>query len=413
MYSNEGPRGKEVRASSISIQLIGSLAATSGALWINIAFAKSLGSEGLGVLSIAIAIIAVTSPIGAFGMKKAVLRMLSNELAHSRREIASSAFTIEIVAALCQILLATSIAYLFYSEVPIGTILILGASAFFGTANISEAIALSSSQGKLIGQADLLKGLIGITLTLVVASHLDSLFVCAAIVSAQALARFAYLTTRFNKYFGANFKIDVACSLARVGIPALAGELLAILILNYGELYLGKVLGPESVAQYAIANKLVTSTYFIPITILWNYYPSLTRSKGKDLSQSKKLISQAMVVGLCIALLDFFVAPLLIHLFYGSEFSEAKTICRILSISAFFMALKIRYNLLLLSAGREKVSFLLQCLIVTLIIITSFLIVPSLGAPGMALSISLSNAVAVAFCLAIESKQLSRSTSTQ
>ena len=128
-----------------------------------------------------------------------------------------------------------------------------------------------------------------------------------------------------------------------VTAPLGAGTLVLRILLNIDLMLLGILATPAVVGNYAAAAKIVF-VLIIAVEVVWKaLLPRLSRAWQESAARCRRLfgfyLGLAILAALPVAVGGALVGGALMDLLYGGRFSEAGTICRILSVSYVAMAL--------------------------------------------------------------------------
>ena len=345
------------------MQLSGGMLNAGSALVLTLIFARTLGVSQYGYLALATSLISATMPLGAAGMKKAVLYTLGQ----SRREnVLQTALVIEFVASILQSAIASVVGYLIYPKEIRVLLILLSVTCFFSSADIFESELLIDGNIKKIGYANIVKGFSGVAACAVlVATSSISLYACIFVLALQSGLRFFYLYKCSSIGIFSllrplkDFDPNLCRKLLRVGTPALLSAFAVAGLANIGELAIGLFNDSVAVAEFSIASKVVGGFSIIPMTILWSLYPVIS-SDPWDTKKSLVLRSRSLAVGLATTVLSLGVSPITISLLLNSQFTYSPIASCILSVGCATTSLRIYGSMTLLSRGKEAWSACLE-----------------------------------------------------
>ena len=131
-------------------------------------------------------------------------------------------------------------------------------------------------------------------------------------------------------------------------------------------LMLGRFVTPEYIGFYQAALNAINSLIpLIPISIV--LFPIFNRLKGKKLEVGfKKSAKITFIISVCLFVLTFIFAPLIIKIIYGSAYANSVLILRFLSFIVLIYPLSALYDGYLISRGKNKI--VAKFLIITTII---------------------------------------------
>ena len=298
-------------------------------------------------------------PIGSAGMKKAVLYALGRS---KKENLLQTALTVELIASALQSALAYLVAYFCYPEAIRLPIILLSIICFFSSADIFESELILDGNTRKIGYANIAKAFIGTAACYAfAATNSISLYTCILVLVLQSGLRFYYLYASSSIDFFSpsrllkNFDPRLCRELLIVGTPALLSAFAAAGLTNIGELVIGLFDDSQAVAEFSIANKMVSGFSIIPMTILWSFYPGIS-SDPWNMAKSLRLRRRSLVVGIATTLLSLAVSPIAIALLLKNQYTYSPIVSCILSIGCATTALRIYGSMTLLSRGREAWS---------------------------------------------------------
>ncbi len=135
---------------------------------------------------------------------------------------------------------------------------------------------------------------------------------------------------------------------------------------------------------YAISAKLVQAFWMVPLTIQALLVPQLKHTINNQ--QFKKVLQTVFIACTVISILAIILAPFIIPLFFGQEYSRAIKPFQVLMIGGCFMVLSILLSPFYISNNKKKVNFYI-CLIGSIIaVIGNYILIPQMGMMGAAIA---------------------------
>ncbi len=176
------------------------------------------------------------------------------------------------------------------------------------------------------------------------------------------------------------------------------GNTLKALIHQGDVLLLGILAGPLSVGFYAVAKKLAYSVLTITDPLVNSVYPQFSKliaeRRVKEVIKMLKRISLVSVIPASgFLILCFFFKAWIISKVYGTEYMEAASPFFFLLINAVIGSLTFWVLPLVQSLGLVSMRLKVYAFMILFGVISSYLLVPLMGASGMAVSLLVINSI--------------------
>jgi O-antigen/teichoic acid export membrane protein len=362
--------------------------------FLTIAFvSRYLGPENLGKLSYAQSYIAVISMFASLGIDQIVYRDL---VAHPDREgeILGTAIVVKMFFGVLTFLVAVLVSFFASEELLITWLIAILACSFilqpFGViGHVFNARVLSRYPTYVaIGIAFV----IPLAKLLVIYFDQGVLFLAATITTEAALLSIAYIvlyrTVLRGSILNLRASFPTALLLARDSWPIMLVGVTGYLYARIDQIMLQHFLGPEAVGFYDPAVRLTEPLGFVPGVIMGSLFPAIINAKKTNLVEYyKRLRSLAYLclgTSISLALALFFVAPWVIELLYGSEFTRSVSILQIYvwtNIGTVAMALMFNY---FIAENRTYLQLIFTVFGAVLNIILNYLMIPIIGVTGAA-----------------------------
>jgi O-antigen/teichoic acid export membrane protein len=356
---------------------------------------RVLGSEGLGVYTLAVTYLQIFVLIPNFGFDTLAIRDLARDRAHAGRYVANMVFAKVALSLPAYALLIAVVTLFDYPPDTKAAILLLGASLLFDA--LAEAAA-AIFQG--FERMELLTAISGIAKVIVTAISIAVLERGGSIPHVLAIQLagsilvvpiFAAMTKRLIPHIP--FEIDRAFlrQLMHESFPLFVTNLIGLLYLRTDIVLLSKFHEASQVGLYGAAASVLRALSMLPGIFVTAMYPALARfSHGTDLSDSslRRLCDTAfrwqLVLGIPISAGISALGPEIIDLVYGPAFAPAGPVLSILIWSLFFFFTNTLLGYMLFAANRQR-DFL-RIKIATLIInlALGFALIPRFGIEGAA-----------------------------
>ena len=170
------------------------------------------------------------------------------------------------------------------------------------------------------------------------------------------------------------------------GFPVFLVQFMPTVYNNFSIILLGALKGQVAVGIFSCAYKLIGISEQLANVVSRTFFPFLARRMDKHDIYSRIL----SVFSIAVSLVLLFGADLIVELFFSPEYYDAKRVLRIISFGPFFLFLRSVYGINgLVLLRKEKIySNIILCSSVVGMVI-SIILVPVLGADGVAITLSL------------------------
>jgi len=173
-------------------------------------------------------------------------------------------------------------------------------------------------------------------------------------------------------------------------------------------LFLGKFASAYETGIYSAASRLVLGFIIIGSSFAAVLVPKLSRvvDSKTELIRQFKLIWKVVVLLVIGIIFSALISPWIIPLIFGNSFVQSVLVFQSLSVAAIFFMLSIPSNTTLLALGHSK--FIGSLSLIQLIIVTalSITLIPQLGAQGAAIALILAYALVFALSTTYAFKKL-------
>ena len=364
--------------------------------------ARYLGPDDFGVLNYAGALVGLLSSFATLGLEAVVKRDLVR-FPERTGELLGTAFLLRFCAGILTYLVLAL--FVFLSSDPASTrsvTLIIGSglmvSALMTADFWFQAQILSRYTVWSQNIAFLLFSLVRIGL--IITSH--PLVYFAWSVVAESLTASFFLCVLYlrrpSRFRQLSYQWSVAAVLLKQSWPLVFASFAVSIYMKIDQIMLGKMLGPQTVGVYSAALRCSEVWYFIPSILAASLFPTLVRSKNLGENQYKKRIqryfdvSSALAYGLAIP--GTLLAPTIVHLLFGQNYSGAEMILEIHVWASLFVFLGVAREQVFLSEGLFKFSFYTTILGGIANITLNIILIPRLGGTGSAIATVASQALA-------------------
>jgi len=357
--------------------------------------ARYLGPENYGKISYAQSFIALFSIFASLGIDQILYRDL---VAHPEKDkiLLGTAFISKIIFGTLAFFITTGFAIFLNTDPVLNWIIALMALSFilqpFGViTHFFHAKVLS----KYPSYISIVVTLLLPALKLIVIYFDKGIIFFASIFAAEALMYAIgnlYIYKRFlrDSIFSWQLSFSTFISLMQRSWPLILAGLSGYLYARIDQVMIQQILNSRSVGLYDAAVRLTEYLNFVPGIIISSMFPAIINAqKNNSLVYSKRLRSLAT---LCIAitflssLTLFLLAPLLIKLFYGSDFSESILILQVYVWSTIGTISIILIQQYFIAENRPRLFLLYAIFGAVLNILLNLSLIPTFGAIGAAIA---------------------------
>jgi PST family polysaccharide transporter len=375
----------------------------AGGVFVNVWIARYLGPEQFGLLSYAIALVAIFAIVATLGFNKIIVRELVQQQ-QQKNVIIGTAFLLRITTS-C---LIVGVAYLVSSLFDIGNpktpllVVIIAIGIIFQSFDCIELFFQSQVKSKyavLVKSSSFLLTT-GIKIILILVNASVEAFAVVALVevmlSAIGLA-FIYQTLG-NSLRLWRFKVSVALNLLTESWPEILAGFSVLLCMRMDQIMLGQMLGTNAVGIYTAASRLSDVWYFLPMAIVNSALPAIVAAKKSDETlyyrRLQQLLSGLVLLSYLIALSTTFLAHFLILLLYGNEFELATKVLIIHIWTTIAVSLGTASGSWIIAEKKVKLNFYRALLGAVLNVVLNWILIRQYGEVGAALATLLSLIIA-------------------
>lgn len=194
------------------------------------------------------------------------------------------------------------------------------------------------------------------------------------------------------------FRRDRAKDLLRQGWVIYLGSIFAVIYLKVDLVMLRWLSDTAEVGQYAVAAQLSAAWYFIPTAIVVSFFPKLIQLRDRNeplfYRRFQQLFDMLFVMALIVALAVTFLAPWLVALLFGSDYSASASILMIHIWAAIFIFMRAALSKWILIENALYFSLFTQGLVAASNVLLNYLLIPLYGGVGAAYATLISYAIA-------------------
>lgn len=325
--------------------------------------ARYLGPNLYGALSYAIAFIAVFTAVAGLGADGITVRDIARQPAAAAEILGTAAYLRLFVGVIClsaAIIIAALTCQGDYLQVWL--IGIIGSVLVFQAGDTIDLWFQSRSQNRRTVIAKLSAYSISNSVKVVLILLKGPLIAFALVLmldSVTALIALVFAYRGFPADQRWRYSRHRASKLWRDCRPFMFGGFLLVLYMRIDQIMVNQLMGGQSLGIYAAAVWLLQLWQVIPTTLATSLGPYIARRKAL----SEALYRNTLIVifriffftGVASALITFVVAPVLIHVVYGSAYAGAVSIMRVYALTLPALFLSLGHNLWLFNEGKYMV----------------------------------------------------------
>ncbi|MES2417326.1 MAG: flippase [Bacteroidota bacterium] len=330
---------------------------------------RYLGPALFGDLSFAVALVAITSAIGALGLDTFIIREIINEPS-KKDEILGTSLWLRLGtnALLIPITLSIYLVYHHFSVQPGPTLTLMVAllafTSVFKSFNVIDAYFQSQVQSKYVVHVQnsclIISAAIKVTIVLlklpllyiVMALFFDALLLAIGLIIIYHRKSGSLLNWTFNK--------QRAVSLLKQSFPLILSAVMVSIYMKIDTVML-KTVGSTAVGIYSAAANLSEAWYFIPIAIVTSVFPAIINARKTDMERYQKRLTNLydllVYISLPVAIFISFFANQIVHIVYANKFEGSGMMLSIHIWSGLFVFLGSASSQYLLAEGYTKISF--------------------------------------------------------
>jgi O-antigen/teichoic acid export membrane protein len=363
-------------------------------LFVGIYVARFLGPEQFGVISYALAIVAIFMAISRLGMESILVRDLAR-FPESRNEIMATAFYLMLIAAIISMIILIILVTLVEKNVENKFyILVISTGMIFQAfmvvdynfqsqirakySSIAKSLALAfSAASKLFlvwFEADLS--------IFAIFYALDHVFIAFFLVWMHYKLEIFSFLNNFNRFF--------LKSLLASAWPMVLSALAVTLYMRIDQLMIKNMLGAHDLGIYAAAVKIYEGWLIIPYVISISLIPAIVKLKEKSEAVYEKKMAMLFSImfwsSALVAVFMTFLGEYVIYYTFGADYSESISILSIIMWAAIFTSVGSITARYLTVENMEK-KFATRTMLGLLVnIMFNIVLIPLYGVEGAAIS---------------------------
>ncbi len=353
--------------------------------------ARYLGPEQFGILSYAIAFVAIFSAIASMGLDSIVVRNIVRTSALAE-EILGSTFVLKLIGGTIAFVLAVIIIFVLRSGDMLTCIVvsIIAAGMIFQAFDTIDLWFQSQIKSKYTVYAKNVAFLLassGKVVLILTGAHLMAfagIILFEAVVGAVGLMAAYGIQGQFLSKWRISPKRGF--ELINDSWPLIFTGLAIYVQARIDQVMLGEIIGLDEVGQYSVAMNLIEVFGFIPMLIYISVAPAVTEAKlrgEKEFYERLLNIYRLMfILFILTAVPIFFFANQIVAGFFGVKYSPAGTLLGLFSIRLFFTNFGVAKSLFIANENLFRYS-LVTAVVGTLVnVILNYVLIPKYASIG-------------------------------
>jgi O-antigen/teichoic acid export membrane protein len=375
-------------------------------LLVGIWVARFLGAEQFGILSYAIAFVAIFSTIAKLGLDSIVVRELVIEPSQKGKYL-GTAFWLKFGGAFISIAIVVVALQLTSNNYTTKLyILIIACGMIFQSFEVVAFYFQSQVQAKYISSGKLIQLLLSSLLKIYLVCVDSDLkwFVFVSLVDQITLAAAYFIVYRRHQSesFIQYFDYTIAKQLIRNSWPLIFSGLAAMIYMRIDQVMIKEMLGDREVGIYSVAVRLSEVWYFIPMVITNSLFPSVinARKASHELYNVRlqRLYTFMVCIAVAVAVPTTFLSDWLVAILYGEAYQGAGKILKIHVWAGVFVFLGVASSAWLTSENLQRYAFYRTFAGAVINVVLNLLLIPSYGILGAVIATVIAQVVA-AFAL--------------
>ncbi len=375
-------------------------------LLVGVWVARYLGPEQFGLMSYALAFVALFTAVANLGLNGIVVRDLVQDPTNADTTMGTS-FVLSVLggfSAFCLSLLAISYARP-DDELAKFIVVLLSLLMVFKATDVVRYWFESQVQSKYVVWMEngIFLVFAAIKIVLIVAespllAFIWALFAEGLLVATGLMIVYALQGGEIRAW---RARISRAKNLIKDSWPLILSGLAIMIYMRIDQIMLGQMLGDESVGIYSAAVKISEVWYFIPMTIVASVFPSIIEAKKQNetlyYDRLQKLYDIMVLVALVLAILITFLSDWVVTLLFGKAYLEAGTVLSIHIWAGIFVFLGVASEKWFLIEGLQRFTFYRTLFGSVVNVGLNMLMIPKSGVTGAAYATVISYAIAAMF----------------
>jgi len=363
-------------------------------LFVGVWVARYLGPERFGVLSYAMSVVVLFSALSSLGLNSILVRGLVN-FPKKRDEFLGTAFILKLSGSgLVLILLSITLYFMGDDRQSNLVIFIIAAGLIFQSFNVIRFYFEAKVLSKYFVSAQFVSLIVvSIAKLILIWMGLPLIyFALVVLIESIILAvglSLVYLKQNFS-ILSWQFKPKTATGLLKDSWPLILSAIVVSIYMRIDQIMIKQMLDFTSVGNYAVAVRISTVWYFIPVAITNSVFPAIINAHKKDerlyYSRLQKLYDLMVWLAIAVAIPVTFLGNDLIRVVFKGNYPLTFSALRIHIWAGIFVFFGIARGKWLLVENLQKYSILYLGTGAIVNVILNFILIPSYGIQGAAVA---------------------------
>ena len=367
---------------------------TLGALIASILVARYLGPADFGLLSYALAYVALFNMLIDLGMGQIVVREAVRDQQEIRK-ILGTVYVLKLTGGILAIALILVLLKVTYAEPLEAMVILLTAGTllfqsfdnidyFFQSKVKSRNVAISRSSAFLLA--------LGVKIWLIQMVCPVEYFAMATLLEFMLVSAFLIISYQFSGYRILDWRFDRAWAgkLLEYSWPLAIAGFLSTIHTRIDQVMIGNLLDSAEVGVYSIAIRLSESWYFIPAVLASTLLPMFVkwRESNPEAYQRRLLWLYSLMfwMGAIAGVAVIFLGESLIEILFGAAYSGAYTAFVLVIWNGIFVSQAVVRGMWLISENLQRYRLYNSMMAVMLNILANLWLIPRYGITGAAIA---------------------------
>lgn len=379
---------------------------TGVGLVVGVWVARYLGPEQFGLMSYALAFVALFSAIAGLGLNGIAVRDMVRDPAEANITM-GTAFVLQFIGGICAFVLAALIIRFIRPDDGVAklSVAILSFVMVFKAADVVRYWFEAQVQSKYIVWAEnfivILISAVKIGLIFLGAplmAFIWALFIEGGFLS---VGLFAVYELRGGKIKSWRISLNRARDLLSNSWQLILASVAILAYMRIDQIMLGQMAGDDSVGIYSAAVKISEAWYFIPTVIASSVFPAIIEAKKQGekfyLNRLQKLYNVVVVLALTVAILMTFLSSRIVAVLFGPMYEQAGPVLAAHIWAGVFVSLGVASGKWLIIENLQKYALYRALLGAVVNIGLNLFMIPKYGVNGAAYATVISYAIAGMF----------------
>lgn len=359
-------------------------------LTVSIYIIRYLGPNDYGILSYAVSLTGILSPIATLGIDAILLRNVIRQKEKQKILLHTARVLKFFSGAILTILTIICVYFFIDDKIVLITVTILMIGITLNSFNVYKEYIISVNKMKFIAFAGIISLLISNFFKIgLIFSGSGVIWFALAIVTAQFinLTSLRYYYNKISEYQNQYFSKEVAKTLLKDSWPLIFTSFTGTLLIYADQILIEFFYDFEKVGIYAAAIKLVLFFTVIPSVLSNMIYPQVieiheNQNSSKFRSKMIEIYFYHFLLAVLIICLFFIFSEKFILILYGDTFYDSIEVLKLYSISFIFVFFNPMNNKLLMIDNLQKLMLIRNIIGLLINLILNYYLIPLFGIIG-------------------------------